>query len=176
MIVYTSIDDLELKNHDVRSYKDLDDEFCEWIDETTIELLEKRNEAERMAGEYLKELYSDIDEQPFFLIANRSYFLDYYIPSRNIAVEIDGGYHKGMKKADRLRDIDFLNIGIKTVRIKAERVIEKGIKKEDLCHFSISKKKKKKHKKKPNYCALLNKTSRKVQNAPKMKYDANWWV
>lgn len=177
MIIYTSIEGLELDNHEVRSYRDLDDDFREWIEETTIELLTKRRKSELKASDSLKSIYEEVDEQPFFMISNRSYFLDFYIPSRKVAVEIDGGYHRGMRKADRQRDIDFFNIGIRTVRISADKVIKKGIRREDLNNFSVSKKKRKnKHKKKPNNGGLLNKTHRKSCNTFKMTFDANWMV
>lgn len=175
MIIYTSLDNLKLKNHEIRSYIDLDSDFKEWIEETTIELLSKRNEAELKAGDYLRSIYKEVEVQPFFMIANRSYFLDYFIPAKNIAIEIDGGYHKMAKKYDKQRDIDFLNVGIKTVRIRADKVVKEGISVKDLDNYTVSKKKKKR-KKKPNYGGLLNKTHRKVKTGIKMVYDANYWV
>lgn len=175
MIIYSSIDNLELRKHEVRSYAELCTDFKEWIEETAVELLSKRNSAELRARNYLREIYKEVHEQPFFMIANRSYFLDFFIPSRNLAVEIDGGYHKRVKKYDKQRDIDFLNIGIRTVRIAAGKVIKEGITLKDLNNYTVSKKKKKR-KRKPNYCGIINKTHRKIRSCKNTVYDANYLV
>lgn len=178
MIVYTSIENLQLREHETESYKELGEEFSEWVEETTIKFLSRRNEAEVKAGELLEKMFVNVDKQPFFKINNRSYFLDYFIEDKNLAIEIDGGYHKLIKESDKQRDADFFSIGIRTVRLNAEKVLSKGITLGELCNFTISKNKKhKKHKRKKKQCynSILNKTHRKVSGC-KMVYDANYMI
>lgn len=122
-VVYTSLDNFKLRHQEVRSYTELDDDMVEWIDENSIHLLINRNKAELQAGEELKKYVADVQEQVFFRIEGHSYFLDYYLPKYKIAIEIDGYYHKIRKEEDKERDKHFLQIGIKTIRIKAKDVL-----------------------------------------------------
>lgn len=48
--------------------------------------------------------------------------MDFFLLDKNIALEIDGGYHKINKEYDKNRDIFFKNIGIKTIRINNKDV------------------------------------------------------
>lgn len=125
-IIFTSIDDLRLnsKKYIACSYKNLKDEFAEWIEECTIKNLLSRPKAELKAAEQLKSLPIEVYEQPFFHINGRSYFLDFFLPKYNLAIEIDGGYHKARKDLDSLRNSDLSCIGIRTIRIKNEVVFE----------------------------------------------------
>lgn len=122
-VVYTSLDNFKLKHQEVKSYLELDDSMVEWIEENSIHLLISRNKAELKAGEELKKYISDVQEQVYFKIEGRSYFLDYYLPKYKIAIEIDGSFHKIRKKEDKERDNLFWGIGIKTIRIPAKEVL-----------------------------------------------------
>lgn len=122
-IVYTSLETFRLKHQEVRHYTELDEDFVDWVNETSIKLLIGRNKAEFLAGQILKQYVSEVHEQVFFRIAGRSYFLDYYLPQYKIAIEIDGSYHKIRKIEDRERDINFRNIGVRTIRIKSMEVL-----------------------------------------------------
>ena len=122
-IVYTSLESFTLKHQDVRHYTELDDDFVDWINETSVKLLVERNKAELLAGQILKQYVNEVHEQVFFRIAGRSYFLDYYLPKYKIAIEIDGGYHKIRKIEDKERDTNFRNIGVRTIRIKSKDVL-----------------------------------------------------
>lgn len=153
MIIFTSIDGLETKNkfHKLCSYKNLDEEFVEWIEERTIDNIISRTRSEQIASECLKSLSLEIFEQPFFQIRGRSYFLDFLIPLYNIAIEIDGCSHKGRKYKDDLRDRDFSKIGITTIRIDSYKVLKglffhelikklpKRVRKDIYWHFPIKK-------------------------------------
>ena len=54
--IYTSLDNFKLKNTDVISYTELNDDLVEWINENSIKLLINRNKAEMLAGEELKNM------------------------------------------------------------------------------------------------------------------------
>ena len=122
-VVYTSLDNFKLKHQDVKSYSELEDSMVEWIEENSIHLLISRNKAELKAGEELKKYISDVQEQVYFRIEGRSYFLDYYLPKYKIAIEIDGSFHKIRKTEDKERDKLFRGIGIRTIRIPAKEVL-----------------------------------------------------
>ncbi len=122
-VVYTSLDNFKLKHQDVKSYSELDDSMVEWIEENSIHLLISRNKAELKAGEELKKYINDVQEQVYFKIEGRSYFLDYYLPKYKIAIEIDGSFHKIRKTEDKERDELFWGIGIRTIRITAKEVL-----------------------------------------------------
>lgn len=59
------------------------------------------------------------------LITKKSFIIaDFYIPSLNLMVELDGGYHssKEQKDKDREKDIEYKNNGFKVLRIVNEKV------------------------------------------------------
>ena len=122
--IYTSLDNYKSNKAKVKSLFDLDEYFVEWVNEKSVKLLIERRKSELLAGEELKRLTSEVHEQVFFKIADRSYFLDYFLPRYNIAIEIDGGYHKSRRKEDNIRDKDFLSIGIRTIRITSGEVLK----------------------------------------------------
>lgn len=121
--VYTSLDGFRLKKRDVKSYLCLGEEYVDWINEKSADLICNRNYPELRAGDELSRFTDDLHEQVFFMINGRSYFLDYFIPHLKLAIEIDGGYHKTRTDGDRLRDMDFSELGIRTIRIKASSVV-----------------------------------------------------
>lgn len=98
-------------------YESLSDEYREWVIENTIKLMEKPTECETMFEQYLQTQEIEFEKQVFFRINDKSYFLDFYIPEYNVAIEIDGGIHKKQKKYDSDRDNVFRRIGIETIRI-----------------------------------------------------------
>ncbi len=100
-IVYTSLIGFKYGKKKAKSYKDLNDVFVEWVKTTTEKLIGSRNKAEIDAGRELKRVLPSIEKQVFFRIHGRCYFLDYYYPNKRIAIEIDGGYHKGRKEIDK---------------------------------------------------------------------------
>lgn len=122
-IIYTSLDGLKIAEAEVRSMFCLSEKSVDWITETAINLLEKRTPSELKAKEGLLSLFPDTQEQVYFRIKGSSFFLDFFIPERNVAVEIDGSSHRHRKSEDKERDLLFGEIGIKTIRISASRVM-----------------------------------------------------
>lgn len=176
-IVYTSLDGFKLKHWNVLSYKELNAELIGWIEETTKVLIENRNEAELSAGDELKRIIPSIEKQVFFRIHGRCYFLDYYYPKQKIAIEIDGGYHKGRKNIDEQRDKDFAEIGIRTVRIKDKDVLNGNFVEkltQRVNKIKVSKKKKKEIKKKRYENKMIKEAMERVKQHDKMKHNARW--
>lgn len=176
-IVYTSLDNFKLKHWEVKSYKTLNDELVAWVENTTRKLIENRNEAELNAGEELKRIIPSLEKQVFFRIHGRCYFLDYYYPKQKIAIEIDGGYHKGRKEIDKQRDKDFSEIGIKTIRIKDKDVLNGNLIEkltQRVNKIKVSKKKKKEIKKKRYEDLLIKQAMERVKQHDKMKNSAKW--
>ena len=175
--IYTSIDGYSSSRCETRSYKSLSEEFCKWIEETTIRLLKGRLRPERMAGDVLKKVFPLVYEQPFFMIYGRSYFLDFFIPDKNLAVEIDGKCHKKRKEVDLLRDADFKSIGIKTIRIKASDVLNG--KTFEILRDRLQKKKKvkkvsKPKPKKPKESNMIKTARKRLKEHDRMKHNAKW--
>lgn len=122
--IYTSLEGYKAKNRKTESYLELGDEFVEWINEKTVDLFAKRTASEILAGKELKIFTSDVQEQVYFRINGRSYFLDYFLPKYNLAIEIDGCYHRFRRFEDKQRDNDFSKIGIRTIRITSKEVLK----------------------------------------------------
>lgn len=68
--------------------------------------------------------------QVFFKVNDRCYFLDFFLPGKNIAIEIDGSYHRKdeVAKRDAIRDSDFRSIGIRTIRFTTAQLFDKDFK------------------------------------------------
>lgn len=129
--VYTTVDNLKLnKDVQVKSYKELNESFVEWIDKRCFELIKGKTFAEIKFAQIMKDQPNEIIEQAFFKIGEKSYFLDFFMPDRNIAFEINGGVHanKEQEKHDWDRDIYFKKIGITTIRLSNRDVYRKDIK------------------------------------------------
>jgi len=62
-----------------------------------------------------------------FVINGKIYFLDFFIPSLRIAIEVDGVSHSWYDhpNKDSNRDMDFKTIGVKTIRISNDEVSSK---------------------------------------------------
>lgn len=118
-MIYTNIDNLNIKVK-TSLYTKLGDNFKNWIEENTIKLYVGRTKSEDLTSEILKKLNVNFEPQCFFFDSNNNkcYFLDFLLLDKNIALEVDGGYHKLNKEYDKNRDLFFKNIGIKTIRIK----------------------------------------------------------
>ena len=122
--MYTTLEGFTSKNCTVKSYNSLNESMVEWVNGRTMVLAEHRSPSELKAGEELRRYFNDIEYQVFFRIHWRCYFLDYYLPKYRVAIEIDGGYHKDRKEIDKQRDKDFRDIGIRTIRIKSQDVMD----------------------------------------------------
>ena len=71
-------------------------------------------EEKRLWYDFLKYLPMTVKRQ--YVVVN--YILDFFIPTANIAIELDGSQHgePEARKADQERDSDLLSMGIKTLR------------------------------------------------------------
>lgn len=69
-----------------------------------------------------------VSQSPFLMPQTFSeyqcYFADFYIPALDTIIEVDGSHHytENGLEYDRLRDMEFASIGIKTIRIKNSEV------------------------------------------------------
>lgn len=176
-VVYTSLDHFCVDGWKVETYKCLNDELVEWIEQTTINLIETRNKAELKAGIELGRFLKIVEKQVFFMIHGRCYFLDYYCPEKRIAIEIDGGYHKGRKDIDAQRDKDFMEIGVKTIRIKDTDVLN-GRLMDMLTKKSrrneVSKKKKTASNKERKGSKLIAQAMKRLRQHDRMMHNARW--
>lgn len=59
---------------------------------------------------------------------NNSYILDFFIPSSQYNIDIDGGYHdtEEQRKLDKVREAKLLSVGVKTFRIRNEQLCDKS--------------------------------------------------
>lgn len=91
----------------------------DWIECTREDLKNKANMYECLLGEYLINKKIKFVHQAPFIINGKIYFLDFYIPKKRLAIEVDGQYHTsiGQGTYDEIRDYNFEKIGIKTIRI-----------------------------------------------------------
>lgn len=91
----------------------------EWIETRRYELQFSANKYEHYVGSYLLSHNVSFIHQAPFIINGKIYFLDFFIPSLRIALEVDGISHESVSKheKDKDRGLNFKSIGIKTIRI-----------------------------------------------------------
>lgn len=120
--IYASIR-MTLPGINVRDVSELSPVMRKWVTETMRRLTASPTLPERKAAEILRRFDDRPVRQAFFMIRGRCYFLDFFLPERLLAIEIDGSSHKERKEKDRRRDADFRSIGIRTIRIKNKDVM-----------------------------------------------------
>lgn len=101
----------------LHDYESLPDDFKEWVLENSIRMMENPTQAESLFESYLESKRVVFEKQVFFRINGKSYFLDFFIPSKKLAIELDGKYHKDRKAYDVKRNKNFQSIGICTMRL-----------------------------------------------------------
>lgn len=173
--IYTSLDCFSIKGWNVESYTKLN--ISDWIEHTTKKLLSDRNKAELDAGNELQKAFSNVEKQVFFMIHGRCYFLDYYLPQKRVAIEIDGNYHNKRKSIDKQRDSDFLEIGIRTIRISDKDVLSgKLTQKLSILtpKTTIKKNKRKTSIKDKSIAKSLSQATKRLKQHDKMKNKARW--
>lgn len=127
--VYTTIDGLKLnKNVCLMPYKKLSDNFIEWIDRQTMTLMKNSTKAEKDLAGMLHSEKHEFIQQAFFMIDGKSYFLDFFFPQFNVAIELNGGIHNKKVSYDLERDLSFQKIGIKTIRITNDFIYREDFK------------------------------------------------
>ena len=101
----------------------------EWIIDTRYKLQFSANKYEKEFGKFLIDNKIDFIHQMPFIISGIIYFLDFYIPDKRIAFEIDGESHSSMVKHDNdnYRDYQFNSINIKTYRIPNSEIGKNNI-------------------------------------------------
>ena len=115
-IIYTSVKGLRIKDVDVRGIDGM--ALSAIVRERRRILLQNATVPESVSASLMKSFDEKPLRQAYFRIRKRSYFLDFFFPSRMLAIEIDGSSHLSRKEHDRQRDADFRSIGIRTIRIK----------------------------------------------------------
>ena len=90
-----------------------------WVAETMRKLRKYLTNAEVCVARYLVEKDAYFISQAPFKIRGHLYFADFYFPSINTILEIDGSSHDSLEKkmTDKKRDEAFASVGIKTIRI-----------------------------------------------------------
>lgn len=85
--------------------------------------------SEKLFDEYLEECGVRHNREKPFYCGSKLYFADFYIPYKNVIIEIDGGYHnlEGQVVKDNMRTSDLVNLcGVNDViRITNEQVEDK---------------------------------------------------
>lgn len=99
----------------------------EWIETRRYELQYSANKYEHLLGAFLLSHDVKFIHQAPFVINGKIYFLDFFIPSLRIAIEVDGVSHSWYDRPnkDSNRDMDFKTIGVKTIRISNDEVSSK---------------------------------------------------
>lgn len=126
-IVYTSLPSFiwESKKCRVRSFELLP--IYSWAKRRIEEMSGRESSsAERKFLSLCKAFRFNLFRQVFFQIGGKAYFLDFFLPSKNIAIEIDGPYHNTdkQKEYDKKRDEAFASIGIRTIRFTVEEMLD----------------------------------------------------
>lgn len=119
--IYSNIIGLKLKNAFVLRIDELNN--ADIIRDRRLALIRNATLPEKTAASIFNTFEKPPIRQAYFRIRRRSYFLDFFFPDMLLAVEIDGSSHAERKEYDRRRDADFRLIGIKTVRIKNQDVM-----------------------------------------------------
>ena len=65
-----------------------------------------------------------VKRQQKFIFGNKVYFVDIYMKSYKVAIEVDGGYHNSPQQIekDKQRDLDLSTHGLLVIRVKNEDV------------------------------------------------------
>ena len=102
-----------------------------WVARKVQELRERLTDSEICVARYLNRNHAYYIPQAPFFIEGHFYFADFYFPSINTILEVDGSSHNSPEhqELDKQRDIAFESIGINTIRITNRAV--------QLWHFGI---------------------------------------
>lgn len=120
--IYTT-ENIRIDGVEVLGVDKLPAQTRQWVAENRKKLLRTVTYPERVTAQMLSRFDDRPTRQAFFMIRKRCYFLDFFFRERMVAVEIDGSSHRNRKEHDRRRDADFRSIGIRTVRIRNQDVM-----------------------------------------------------
>lgn len=106
----------------------IDESKRDWIETTMLRLRDCANIYEHKFGEYLIKKNIEFIHQAPFILSGKIYFADFYLPSKNAIIELDGQYHSGVSQSeyDRFRDACFNGHRIKVIRIPNAAVLKDG--------------------------------------------------
>lgn len=94
-----------------------------WIRENRRKLISTRPKAERFLLEKLPRKYKKSAKIQHPVVVNdHVYFIDIYLPSIQVAIEVDGWSHADRQEKDKIRDKELLGLNIKTLRISNTEV------------------------------------------------------
>ena len=124
-VIFTSLPNLVNlgKQYTIRSCSFLPN--SDWIRGRIKQMSGKESSsAEIQFMKICKSFSYNLFRQVYFKIGEHQYFLDFFIPSKNIAIEIDGPTHKQAERAeyDQVRDSVFKSVGIRTIRFSVEEM------------------------------------------------------
>lgn len=98
----------------IEDYKEIS-KFChlskntkEWVWDNRERLRQSANIYEKEFMSYLKIKNIKFIHQALFYVCGKIYFLDFYIPSKKLAIEIDGDYHSSITQMEiaKILEID----------------------------------------------------------------------
>ena len=144
VIVETNIEGFEpvYRNVVVNEFTDVDERLKDWVAKKTIELRLKKTKAEAKLSNVLEYSTYTVLEQPYFRINGKGYFLDFYFPELNIAIELNGNAHGSSEREeyDWNRDMDFRSIGIRTLRLANDdiNILDLKLKLNEWCRALLS--------------------------------------
>lgn len=106
----------------------IDESKRDWIETTMLRLRDCANIYEHKFGEYLIKKNIEFIHQAPFILSGKIYFADFYLPSKNAIIELDGQYHSSVSQSeyDRFRDACFNGHRIKVIRIPNAAVLKDG--------------------------------------------------
>lgn len=122
---YNQLEADKMKDPVYAKKKEQQKKRMDWIKKTKKENEEKSTKSEKLLLKTaLKRFGKRVKMQHEITVNGHIYFLDFYIKSLNVAIEVDGGYHSTIEQSakDRERDANLASVGIKTIRIKNEQV------------------------------------------------------
>lgn len=94
-----------------------------WIKQNRSKLIATRTKAERYMLEKLPRKYRKSAKIQHPVVVNdHVYFVDIYLPSIQVAIEVDGWSHADRQEKDKIRDKELLSLNIKTLRISNTEV------------------------------------------------------
>lgn len=80
----------------------MSDSTEDWIEVHRYDLQNKANKYEHFVGNYLIKKGVNFIHQAPFVINRKIYFLDFFIPTLRVALEIDGIYHSSSKQNEKI--------------------------------------------------------------------------
>lgn len=80
---------------------------------------------ERSFREWLEVNNIPFKQEEAFIMEGRAFFADFFFEEKNLIIELDGSQHLQTKEKDAVRDLLFLQRGIRTIRISHKEFISK---------------------------------------------------